>query len=143
MEPNFSIAQIKLLASHFEMSTASIPNESKNIDITTNISVDHKKQKGNLVGVTMTVISDGNEQPFTFTVVYEGTFRFSKMPSKEDLHRIVGINCAAIMLPYIRESVADLTRRASIPPFHMDPVNFVSAYKEMQARQSDGKSKEE
>lgn len=137
MEPEFSIAQIKLLASHFEMNPTFKQDEKNKIEIITNINVDHKKQrKGNIVTVTLTVTSDGKEQPFTFAIVYVGIFKFSKIPSKEDLRRIASINCAAIMLPYVRESIADLTRRASIPPFHMDPVNFVSSYKKIMAQEN-------
>jgi preprotein translocase subunit SecB len=133
MELRFSIKQIRLLASHFEFNPSFPLKERENVEIVTDMSIDYKKQRGKIVTVTLSVTSDGKEQPFTFSTVFAGIFKFSEMPDKEDLDRVVNINCAAILLPYVRESIADLTRRASIPPFHLDPINFVSAYKRPEA----------
>lgn len=132
MELKFSIQQIKLLASHFELNPSFIVKDGQTIEILTNISVEYSKQKGKIVAVKLSVTSDGKEQPFTFSTVFVGLFSFSKMPEKQNLDRIANVNCAAILLPYVRESIADLTRRAGIPPYHMNPVNFVAGYKSRQ-----------
>ena len=63
-------------------------------------------------------------------------FKFSKLPPKRDLEKIVHVNCAAIIFPYVRETIADLTRRASILPFHMEPINFVALYEDRLAESS-------
>ncbi len=51
------------------------------------------------------------------------------MPPDDELESIVHINCASIMFPFARESVADLTRKVGIQPLIVDPINFVALYK--------------
>ena len=58
-----------------------------------------------------------------------GLFEFEEELEEGDIARIAGINCAAILFPYIRETVADLTRRGGFPPLHLAPVNFVEVFK--------------
>jgi len=66
-----------------------------------------------------------------FTVESNGFFQIAsdEKPGKfnpDQLERIANINCASIMFPYLRETIADLTRRAGFPPLHMPPVNFIA-----------------
>jgi preprotein translocase subunit SecB len=35
-----------------------------------------------------------------------------------------------IISPYIRETIADLTRSAGFPPLHLNPINFVELAKQ-------------
>lgn len=64
--------------------------------------------------------------PFTFEIIGEGLFKFDKKPDDESLRKISAINCPAIMFPYLRETVADITGRAGFAPLHLAPVNFVA-----------------
>lgn len=66
--------------------------------------------------------------PFAFTVSMEGCFEFSRKITPQELERVAHINCAAILFPFLREFIADLTRRAGFPPFLLPPVNFVNLY---------------
>jgi preprotein translocase subunit SecB len=88
------------------------------------------KTKDKVLQVLVSVSSDSENQPFRFSVAWEGTFIFKDMPSKENLDRIAHINCSAIVFPFVRETIADLTRRAGIPPFNLPPFNFAARYEE-------------
>ncbi|WP_353685157.1 protein-export chaperone SecB [Thermodesulfovibrio sp. 3907-1M] len=71
-------------------------------------------------------------------------FVFDKIPEKDELERIVHINCSSIIFPFIRESIADLTIKAGLPPLILDPVNFVAMYessKEKEEKNYDKKLK--
>jgi preprotein translocase subunit SecB len=132
MEAKFSFESLRLLESHFKFSTDFKPKRKQPIEISTEISISHKEQN-RTVKVTISVISVNKKQPFILDTTVMGTFNFLKIPSKKDLDKIVHVNCAAIMFPYVREIIADLTRRADIPSFHMDPINFVALYEDHQA----------
>ncbi|MBI5599841.1 MAG: protein-export chaperone SecB, partial [Deltaproteobacteria bacterium] len=69
-------------------------------------------------------ISNGN-MPFSFDVVGEGRFVFKTIPDEQTLTRVAVINGPAIIYPYVRETIADMSRRAGFPPLHLPPVNFV------------------
>ncbi|NSW86690.1 MAG: protein-export chaperone SecB [Syntrophobacteraceae bacterium] len=43
---------------------------------------------------------------------------------KELRKQYAAVNCPAIIFPYLRETLADLTRRAAFPPLHLPITNF-------------------
>ena len=132
MEAKFSFESLRLLESHFKLNTDFKPKRKQPIEISTEINISHKEHN-KTVKVTISVISVNKKQPFILDTTVMGTFNFPKIPTKNDLDKIVHVNCAAIMFPYVREIIADLTMRAGIPPFHMDPINFVALYEDHQA----------
>lgn len=127
MDAKFHIENIRLIESHFKLNTNFEFNKGGTASINYKIDIECQT-KGKMVRVTLSVNSGGNEQPFIFSIVYEGKFVFSKTIDKDNLNKFARINCAAIIFPYLRETLADLTRRASITPFHADPINFVESY---------------
>ena len=127
MELKFSLDDLRLLESHFKLNTDFEPKKNEPIEIPCDIGISHEKNN-KAVNVIVSANSHGEKQPFVFNVKIAGTFIFSKIPNKEQLGRVVHINCAAIIFPYVRETIADLTRRASLPPFHIGPINFVALY---------------
>ena|SRR3990170_3354843 len=127
MELKFSLDELKLLESHFKLNTDFELKNNEPIEISAYIGVSYKREN-RIVQVIVSVNSHGEKQPFVFDTKMAGTFGFSKLPGKEQLDRIVHINCAAIIFPYVREAIADLTRRAGLPPFHLGPLNFVALY---------------
>jgi preprotein translocase subunit SecB len=125
----FSVAAINLIESHFAINPDFRPVKGKPVEISwrLNIACKHEEE---LVKLAVSAIADSKTNPFTFNVTYMAGFDFQKLPRKEELERVAHTNCTAIVLPYIRESIADLTRRAGIPPFHIDPVNLIARYEE-------------
>ena len=68
--------------------------------------------------------------PFYFDVTVAGFFEFT-VPLDEALRKQYAIiNCPAILFPYLRETLADLTRRAGFPPLHLPRTNFVKFARE-------------
>jgi len=127
----FRIAGIRLNESHFSLIREFKWEKNKSIEIKQNVEVGYKT-KDKVLLVMVSVSSDSENQPFRFSVAWEGAFAFKEMPSKENLDRIADINCAAIIFPYVRETIADLTRCANIPPFNLPPFNFPAMYEEKQ-----------
>jgi len=136
MELKFKITSVKQIESHFVLNPNFKPEKDKQIEINYGVNISFEK-KDKLVKVIVSVISDNKVQPFMFNIATMGLFSFQKMPQRAILERVVHINCASIIFPYIRESVADLTRRAGIPPFHLDPVNFIATYEDLKKTKAD------
>lgn len=143
MELKFKIAAIKQVESHFALKPDFKLEKDKPIEIGYGINVSFEK-RDKMVNVVVSIVSDKKPQPFTFNIATAGLFNFNKLPQKHELEKVAHINCASIIFPYIREALADLTRRAGLPPFHIDPVNFINIYEEQkkaQAKITDKKEK--
>ena len=127
MEVKFSVQDIRLTETHFKLNTNFPFDKDESALIATSIRVGYEV-KDKIVEVALYVNSDSDNQPFIFSIVYRGRFRFQKVPPREKLEKIAHINCAAIIFPYIRETIAGLTGRAGLLPFHPDMINFVAQY---------------
>lgn len=127
MDHKFKINVIRQIEAHFAMNPQYKREKDKPVEIAHKIEIAHE-QKDDTLHVIVSFSSDSEKQPFRFAVTWEGFFRFAEVPSKAVINRVANINCAAIIFPYIRESVADLTRRANIPPLHVPPINFVGLF---------------
>ncbi|MBI5588365.1 MAG: protein-export chaperone SecB [Deltaproteobacteria bacterium] len=101
-------------------------DKGKDVEINTEISSAYKfiKEKKCLSIKIRITLNQGNS-PFYFDIESEGVFTFHTNPSKRIIENVTLINGPAIIFPYIRETIADLTRRAGFPPLHIQPVNFV------------------
>lgn len=142
MELKFKIASIKQVESHFALNPDFKPEKDKPIEIGYGINVSIEK-RDKRVYVVVSIVSDKKPQPFTFNIATAGWFNFNKLPQKQELEKVAHINCASIIFPYIRESLADLTRRAGLLPFHIDPVNFINIYEQQKKAQTEGATKKE
>ena len=135
MDHKFRIAGIRLNEAHFAINQKFNREKNKPIEITHSIEIKYK-QKDKIVNVLVSVSSDSENQPFRFSVAWEGVFAFEEMPSKETLERLVHINCASIIYPYVREYISDLTRRADMTPLNLAPLNFVAMYEAGKKKES-------
>ncbi len=93
-----------------------------------------KKQKELVVSLGIRQMT-GN-MPFYFEVVSAGLFRFEQIPESVLLKQFATINCPAILFPYVRETIADLTRRSGFPPLHLNPINFIELAKKKEEKET-------
>ena len=128
----FKVIDIRLKKSFFSLNEE-ILTEDKEFTIKRELSVglSRNDEDKNLIKVIVQVKNEEKESPFNFDLVYEGFFKFDLKEeiSDEKIEEVGIINCAAIIFPYLREHLADLTRRSGLPAFHLPPVNFVKVYK--------------
>ena len=54
---------------------------------------------------------------------------------KENLHPLVMIECPRLLFPFAREIVASAVRNGGFPPLMIDPVDFVSLYRQRMEQQ--------
>jgi len=71
---------------------------------------------------------------FSFDLAFGGVFRILNVP-QESLHAVVMIECPRLLFPFAREIVAAAVRNGGFPPLLLDPVDFVSLYRQNLAQQ--------
>ena len=76
------------------------------------------------LGVETPAREENPQYPFYFDVTFVGLFEFTESIQEELRKQYATINCPAIIFPYLRETLADLTRRAAFPPLHLPITNF-------------------
>ena len=66
---------------------------------------------------------------FGFELLYAGVFRILNVPP-ESLQPTVMIECPRLLFPFAREIIATATRNGGFPPLLLEPVDFVSLYRQ-------------
>lgn len=119
----------------FNLNTEFNFGENSNVGFLQNISrliekIDDKTFK---VSVKYEILEDSNNQecksPFTISVIVAAVFELNNWESKE-FDEIVKINTVAILYPFIRSIVANITSNANIPAFVMPVVNVAALLQE-------------
>lgn len=64
---------------------------------------------------------------YDLEMVYAGLIEIKNAPP-EALEPMLNINAPALLFPYLRRIVSDLTREGGFPPLMLDPVDFASLY---------------
>lgn len=70
---------------------------------------------------------------FRFDLEFAGVFRIRNVP-QESLNPIVLIECPRLLFPFAREIIATAVRNGGFPPLLLDPVDFVSLYRQKMAQ---------
>ena len=125
MESGFRIANLILLESTFSR----IPNVTfNNEDVKQNINVDvNVNVKDNLVFVTEKIDytqSFNDIDEVSCTIIMVGNFEKVGDTKLENLKQFGEINGAAIIFPYIREHLSNLSSKAGLGLIILPPVNF-------------------
>lgn len=130
MESGFRISNIILLESSFSRVDQVVFAEDvqNNMDIQNNVSVN-----GNAINVIqdVTVVQNyqGKEQ-VRIKVKMVGMFLQVGESQITDLEAFGSVNGAAIVFPFVREVIANMTIKAGIPAIILPPVNFTKAVKQ-------------
>lgn len=123
---DFSILKI-----NFELFDKTISEKNEGIPISVSFKgEDHYKKDKNILFVELEVglFDKEDTPPFRLAVRGRGVFKLSG--EINNIEKVARINCAAIIFPFIRETIADVTRRAGLRPLLLPPVNFQKLYAE-------------
>ena len=138
--------QISVVAQYIKDFSFESPNAPQSLtpgttppQIAIQINVAAKPLSENDIEVTLKL--DGKAENtgkllFQFELEFAGVFRIQNVP-QESLNAIVLIECPRLLFPFAREIIATTVRNGGFPPLLLDPVDFVSLYRqkmnEMQA----------
>jgi len=76
---------------------------------------------------------DAEKVLFAFELTFAGVFRVQNVP-KENLNPLVLIECPRLLFPFAREIIATTVRNGGFPPLLLEPVDFVSLYRQKLAQ---------
>ena len=65
---------------------------------------------------------------FAIELVYGGLFRLTNIPP--DHQPLIMIECPRLLFPFARQIISDASRNGGFPPLLIDPVDFVSLYRQ-------------
>lgn len=141
MPPEMTFADFRLSKVDFSINPK-FDEKTKQTTISPQLSLNHEfrpneKELVVLIGIRQI---KGNI-PFYFDVQAGGLFKFNAIPDEKMLNQLGTINCPSILFPYVRETIADLTRRAGFPPLHLAPVNFIEFAKNIAEKKTAPKAK--
>lgn len=64
---------------------------------------------------------------YELEVVYAGLFRIQNIP-EQAMEPFLLVNCPALLFPFLRRLLADITREGGYPPLLLDPIDFGALY---------------
>ncbi|MBW2177161.1 MAG: hypothetical protein DRI24_00335 [Deltaproteobacteria bacterium] len=97
------------------------------IEVNPKFEINYEKKEKRIF-VNLNIEFDNADAPFYFDIGIVGSFEFDIDVSEKNMESVVNINCAAILFPFLRETIADITRRAGFPSLMLPPINFISLY---------------
>lgn len=66
---------------------------------------------------------------YALELVYGGAFRLKDLP-EQAMRPFLFIECPALLFPFARRLMADLTREGGFAPLALDPIDFASLYRQ-------------
>jgi preprotein translocase subunit SecB len=100
--------------------------------INVQVNVDAAPMSGNDFEVTLRLEGKADAQGtllFGFELVFAGIFRIQNVPA-ESMQPVVLIECPRLLFPFAREIVATAVRNGGFAPLLLDPIDFVSLYRQ-------------
>jgi len=79
-------------------------------------------------------VGTGKNDRFTLDLDYEGSFTITQT-TEEILPIILFVQCPHLLFPSVRHIVTSATQNSGLPPFHMQPINFMELFQQKMAEQ--------
>ena len=143
-QANAAQPQLNVLAQYVKDLSFENPNAPRSLQqqqqapqINIQINVNAKPMSGSEYEVELKI--EGRAEAastllFAFDLLYAGVFRIVNVP-QENLPAIVMIECPRLLFPFARELIATAVRNGGFPPLMIDPVDFVSLYRQKMEQQ--------
>lgn len=110
------------------------PGKNPNIQINFNVQANQIEDGVFEVGLSLEANAkndDGNL--YALELVYAGVFRLKDLP-EQAVRPVLFIECPALLFPFVRRMVSDLTREGGYPPLALDPIDFAALYRQRLAQ---------
>jgi len=137
--PQAAMPQIGVLAQYVKDLSFENPNAPRSMapggqqpSINIQVHVDAAPMNGTDVEVTLRLEGKAESQGlmlFSFELTFSGAFRIQNVPP-DSLQPIVLIECPRLLFPFAREIIATAVRNGGFAPLLLDPIDFVSLYRQ-------------
>jgi preprotein translocase subunit SecB len=137
--PQMAMPQIGVLAQYVKDFSFENPNAPRSMaptgqqpSINIQVNVDAAPISATDFEVTLRLEGKAESQDmllFGFELVFAGAFRIQNVPP-DSLQPVVLIECPRLLFPFAREIVATAVRNGGFAPLLLDPIDFVSLYRQ-------------
>lgn len=108
-----------------------------------NLALKNQKLEGDHWEVILSItakISQGEENKTLFVVEIEhaGIFLLQNIP-QEHIEMVLAVDCPALMFPFTRQILCQISVDGGYIPFLMEPVNFMALYQNQKKKQEQKK----
>ena len=116
---------------HDQIENEDLPEQEARVQFNFRADYIPNTEKKHLIKIAQSVeLKGGAKMPFSLMIEIGGIFSVDAEPPPEELDRLRYINCNAILFPFLREVVAEISRRGGLNPIYLPPLNFVQMHKE-------------
>lgn len=95
-----------------------------------NVDLNVQSFENDLYEVAMAIhvtASAKDEKIFIIELTYAGLFT-AKFKNKDDLEKILLVQCPHLLFPYARRVISDITRDGGYAPLYINPIDFMYLY---------------
>lgn len=139
-ETTFSLEKIYVKDVSYEAPSVPavfVQESNAGTDIGMQLGIDHAvvAAEHGLYEVVLTItVTAGREKQNVFLVEVKqaGLFRIGGV-DRDTLQRVLAVNCPAVLLPFVRETIDDLVGKGGFPQLLIAPINFEALYQQRQA----------
>ena len=103
-------------------------------DIQVNVEVQARPLKADSYEVSLHITASGKNGAttlFMLDLTYGSVCRVVGVP-KESLQPVLLVECPRLLFPFARRVLSDATRDGGFPPLMLNPIDFLSLYREQQ-----------
>ena len=105
------------------------PGKNPNLQLNFNVQVNKLPEGAYEVALSLEGEAKSDEGVlYNIELVYAGAFMLRNLP-EEAIQPLLFIECPALLFPFARRLVADLTREGGFPPLLLDPIDFGGLYR--------------
>ncbi len=105
------------------------PGKNPNLQINFNVQVRNLQEEAYEVALSLEGEAKSDDGVlYNVELVYAGAFALRNLP-QEAIQPILFIECPALLFPFVRRLVADLSREGGFPPLLLDPIDFAGLYR--------------
>lgn len=137
--------QVRVIAQYIKDLSFECPNVAKLLDgpgeapnLRVEVNVNATKLAGASFESTISFKAEASNKAGTIydlELAYAGMFQVENLPEAA-LEPFLLIDCPALLFPFVRRLVADLTREGGFPPLLLDPINFANLFHKRQQERS-------
>jgi len=130
--PQLELRDCRLLTVRFDLSRNFTPGAEARIDTKLSLTHNYFQDEGgnSLLRLIVKVAILGEAAPLTAEVEMGSVLAVAEAPASPAAGlKLAEIEGATLVFPFLRETVADLTRRAGLAPLYLPAIDFVEFYK--------------
>lgn len=126
-QPGIKIDRMILEAVNFQVNPSFVPQASDGINVDMQVNVQKnliKLERKLRLGLEIKLFEKYDNPPFRLTVLVAGYFSVDNDAELENLEEFSNIQGPALIFPFVREIIANLSMRTGLQPLILPPTNI-------------------